>query len=1035
MSLLNQCRRCTATAVFLLLPVLNAYAGTITAMSVSESSLDQSAVATYTFTFTPATTINQGMWSDGAYFFFNLDDDFVVTSTVLDSITPPVTGMNINGRIAATSTIRMYSGNSSAQITAGQSYTVVISGLQNPATVQTPVNHIITTGEGSGTVDSGSLAAHAIVAAATTPSVTSPIPDVSGLEESAGVTQYIADLNNHFTDGDGDTLTFGAISSDPSTVAVTLSGADNRTLSLEALKYGSADITVTASSANPPGSVDDTFNVTTIGALTINSISSTSDVAGAATDLVLNFTLGAVVSDAGGDGAYLYFDLPTGYGVGSASIAVTSPAVAGTTNSNAGSANVWFIATPSTIAAGTYTATISGVTNPGAGGSYDDIILDTRNGGGTTYEKGSIALPAIASANAPTVTTPISDQIIAAEDGATIVEADLNNVFTDGDADPLTFTVEAGHDTAIATASITGDELSVTGVATGTTTITIKADDFDDGSVTDSFDVTVLGLLTPADVQPASLTAGATGDVTITLSPDTTLIASDQIVVVYPAGFTVNTATLGSVSPATATLNLFANASNSVLQIASGSFASASSISITLQNITNPGTAGPSGDYTIRAQDSGDTVFAIATVAGGTLLAPEPEMVVKGNNVEILSGDTSPDVGDHTDFGGVEIAGGTMARTFTIENTGSADLNLTGISWYVDVTGTGFSLTSDASSPIASGGGTSTFTITFDPSVAGPHSGSVSIDNDDSDEDPYTFDIAGTGTVAPEMKVVGNGIEIIDGDVDPDVADHTDFGNVEIAASTVTRTFTIENTGSGILNLTAATRVAVTGTGFGLSADAPASLLPLQTGTFEVTFDPSAVGTVTGSISIANDDADEDPYSFSIQGTGTAAPEIVIEGNLVEIASGDLTPSTSDHTDFGYVIAATGSVARTFTIRNIGSQPLALTDTPRVALTGTGFTLTTDATTPVASAGSITFVITFAPSATGLSVGTVSVASDDLDENPYTFSIQGTGYVPAADDGGCLPSSRGSRSAWFVPAVLLLAFWGLRRRHGVADAA
>jgi hypothetical protein len=42
------------------------------------------------------------------------------------------------------------------------------------------------------------------------------------------------------------------------------------------------------------------------------------------------------------------------------------------------------------------------------------------------------------------------------------------------------------------------------------------------------------------------------------------------------------------------------------------------------------------------------------------------------------------------------------------------------------------------------------------------------------------------------------------------------------------------------------------------------------TTTFQVTFDPSAAGLRTATISIANDDSDENPFDFAIQGTGTA---------------------------------------------------------------------------------------------------------------------------------------------------------------------
>jgi hypothetical protein len=62
-------------------------------------------------------------------------------------------------------------------------------------------------------------------------------------------------------------------------------------------------------------------------------------------------------------------------------------------------------------------------------------------------------------------------------------------------------------------------------------------------------------------------------------------------------------------------------------------------------------------------------------------------------------------------------------------------------------------------------------------------------------------------------------------------------------------------------------------------------------------------------------------HNFDIQGTGTAAPEIRVEGNGIEIINGDNTLSLADHTDFGSVDINTGSVVRTFTITYRSGRP------------------------------------------------------------------------------------------------------------------
>ncbi|HPB24178.1 MAG TPA: choice-of-anchor D domain-containing protein [Bacteroidales bacterium] len=138
---------------------------------------------------------------------------------------------------------------------------------------------------------------------------------------------------------------------------------------------------------------------------------------------------------------------------------------------------------------------------------------------------------------------------------------------------------------------------------------------------------------------------------------------------------------------------------------------------------------------------------------------------------------------------------------------------------------------------------------------------------------------------------------------------------------------------------------------------------------------------------------------FRLWGFVTPAPqpEIDIQGNSVSIADGDATPSASDWTDFGSAVVTTGSVDRTFTILNTGVAGLNLTGTPKVAISGTNaadFSVTGTPTSPVSAGGSTTFTVHFVPTAVGVRTATLTIANNDLDENPYNFDIVGTGYIP-----------------------------------------
>ena len=423
-------------------------------------------------------------------------------------------------------------------------------------------------------------------------------------------------------------------------------------------------------------------------------------------------------------------------------------------------------------------------------------------------------------------------------------------------------------------------------------------------------------------------------------------------------------------------------------QPGSGSIAPSGSTTFVVR-CTPSGTGERTATVSVANNDSSEDPYTFTVRATGIA----PEMDVSGSGRSIPDNDVTPSALDDTDFGNVDIVGGTNPNTFTITNTGQADLNLDGAT-RVAITGDAdFTVTAQPATPVASGGGTTTFEITFDPAVGGERNATVSIANDDANEDPYNFAIQGTGD-APEMDVTGQGISIPDNDVSPQTADDTDFGAHLVDGGNDTHTFTVRNTGAGTLTLDGTPRVALTGhtTDFTVSTQpGTATVASGGTTTFGIHFDPTAVGQRTATVSIDNNDANEDPYNFDIRGTGTA-PEIDIQGQGQSIADGDNTPDVVDDTDFGDLDILAAPIVHTFTIENEGTADLNLTGVPnRVTVSNAAFTVTTQPGASVAPAGATTFDISFDPEAVGDRTGTVTVANDDADEAPYTFDVHGTG--------------------------------------------
>ena len=112
------------------------------------------------------------------------------------------------------------------------------------------------------------------------------------------------------------------------------------------------------------------------------------------------------------------------------------------------------------------------------------VTLTADDGfGGSVMTEFAVTVPT----RAPIVANAVADYTSTDEGTPDI---DLNNVFSDPDGDPLTFSAMSS-DTAVATVSVSGGSLMISTLASGTTTITVTADDMKGGMMTMSFALTV----------------------------------------------------------------------------------------------------------------------------------------------------------------------------------------------------------------------------------------------------------------------------------------------------------------------------------------------------------------------------------------------------------------------------------------------------------------------------------------------------------------------------------------------------------------
>ncbi|HPJ66271.1 MAG TPA: choice-of-anchor D domain-containing protein [Desulfobacteraceae bacterium] len=401
-----------------------------------------------------------------------------------------------------------------------------------------------------------------------------------------------------------------------------------------------------------------------------------------------------------------------------------------------------------------------------------------------------------------------------------------------------------------------------------------------------------------------------------------------------------------------------------------------------------------------------------------------PEISIEGNSTVISDGDTSPSVDDDTDFGNVNVASGSNANTFKIENSGGETLNLTDSSPYVTITGhtSDFTLTSNPSNSILAGSST-TFEITFDPTAGGTRSATISIANDDSDENPYNFDVQGTGISLPVISNLngdslsyneGDGAILLDQGTAASVsdADSSDFngGNltVTISAGEIATEDVLSLGGTvGLSGTTAGSNVSVGGTVIGTLANNIATGNDLVIN-FNGNATPSSVTSLIQAITYENTNTNN-PTSGArtidvtvndgdggISNTASVTVTVnnindnpTITGLPTDITVTEETASNVDFSSATFSDVDSGAANVTMTLA-AGSGTLSATSGGGVTIGGSG-------TSTLTLSGTVSNIDTFLNTASNIKyTGTTDITGNDADTITVT-----------ADDGGNTGSGGG----------------------------
>jgi Ca2+-binding RTX toxin-like protein len=117
----------------------------------------------------------------------------------------------------------------------------------------------------------------------------------------------------------------------------------------------------------------------------------------------------------------------------------------------------------------------------------------------------------------------------------------------------------------------------------------------------------------------------------------------------------------------------------------------------------------------------------------------------------------------------------------------------------------------------------------------------------------------------PEIQVLNGTVDLVDGSTSA-----INFGSVFVG-STLTKTFTIKNTGTAALNLSTLKLP----DGFSLVGTLPTSVAANASTTITVALNTTTPGTYSGTLVLGNNDSNESPFDFAISGTVQTKTQVI----------------------------------------------------------------------------------------------------------------------------------------------------------------
>ncbi|HTV60330.1 MAG TPA: choice-of-anchor D domain-containing protein [Verrucomicrobiae bacterium] len=351
---------------------------------------------------------------------------------------------------------------------------------------------------------------------------------------------------------------------------------------------------------------------------------------------------------------------------------------------------------------------------------------------------------------------------------------------------------------------------------------------------------------------------------------------------------------------------------------------------------------------------------------------PETEQTVMLSGTGATAAAIATLVPNSLTFASQTVGTTSAAQTVTLTNTGSGTLDLKSVALLGSAAG--FAMSGGAEACPAGGGtippqGSCSVIVTFTPSANGAAAGSLNF-----------YDNAGTGEQSVSLSGTGSSTGTVS--VGPD---SISFAPQSVGTASAPTSVTLTNTGSAPV---AIGTIGVSGTNaqdFSESTNCSGSVASGKSCVIQVTFAPTAPGSRTAMLSVA-DAAAGSPQTVPLTGTATQA--------ALKLSATSLSFSPAQ-------LIGTASAAQTVTVSSTGTGALAITRIAFSGADGADFTETDNCTgtggVSIPSGQTCTIHAVFTPQAQDAQCGATAGArcatmtlTDNAGDSPQSVALSGT---------------------------------------------